>query len=254
MTEPEILVFPSLDQLSRKLADHFAALASAPPHGEKDFCAAWSGGETPRPFFERLSVEPVAEQIPWTCARLYQVDERAVPPDHPESNYRMIRLALLESVPPAAANFRRMEAERRDLSQAAREYEQVLENECRPPRGRPPSFDFILLGLGTDGHTASLFPGTSALAERKRWVVPNFVPRLNTYRMTLTYPAINAAREIVFMVAGGKKAEILRQVLEGPHQPEQWPAQAVQPVAGRVSWYVDREAAQALRKTLKNLG
>lgn len=249
MIEPEVRLFPDLDALSHAVADHFAALAQRLSADGRDFRVALSGGETPRTFLELLSTEPWARRIPWERVRLYQVDERTVPPDHPESNYGMIRRCLLDRIPEATANFRRMQAERPDLDEAARQYQETLGLEFQPAGERLPDFDFMLLGLGADGHTASLFPGTEALAETERWVVPNFVPQLNCYRMTLTYPVINAAREIVFMVAGEKKAGILSRVLE--NSGKTLPAQRVQPVAGRVIWYVDREAAQGLRRLAK---
>ncbi len=246
MSEPEIRIFPNLDEMSAALAARFVAAANERSRREENFCAAVSGGQTPRPFFERLADSALSASIPWTRMRLFQVDERAVPPDHPQSNYGMLRRTLLDHVPAAAANFHRMEAERANLSVAAVEYEGVLARELRPPQNHVPRLDLILLGLGADGHTASLFPGTPAQAERERWVAPNFVPKLNMHRMTLTYPVLNAAAEVAFMVAGKEKSRILQEVLEGPRRPELFPAQGVQPASGRLVWYLDRAAAGRL--------
>ncbi len=246
MGEAQIRVFSDMATLSRALAEHVAARAMERAREGRRFSVALSGGHTPRPLYERLACEPLASRIPWPSLDLFQVDERAVPPDDPQSNYRMIRQSLLDRVALAAANFHRMEAERANLDAAAEHYEQLLAERLVPAVGHPPRFDLILLGLGPDGHTASLFPGTRALAEQTRWVVPNFVSKLNAYRMTLTYPVLNAAGEIVFMVSGEEKRDILRQALEGQRDPEQWPAQAVQPVAGHVVWFVDKAAAGGL--------
>jgi 6-phosphogluconolactonase len=246
MNEPEIRIFANRNELNQALATRFAARVRERTSECGKFCAAVSGGQTPRTFFELLASEHVAASVPWEQAHLFQVDERAVAPDRPESNYRMIRQALLDHVPAAAANFHRMEAERPDLSAAAKDYERVLALELKPSQGQPPRFDLILLGLGADGHTASLFPGSKALTEGRRWVVPNFVPKLNTHRMTLTYPVLNAAAEVVFVVTGEEKAETLREILEGPRRAEQLPAQGVRPASGRLAWYLDQAAARRL--------
>lgn len=184
----------------------------------------------------------------WTNVHLFQVDERCVPPDDVESNYRMIRHAMLETSPLPEENFHRMAAERPDRDKAAREYAGELSRVLNPAPGEWPRLDLIFLGMGPDGHTASLFPGSPALGERTEWVVANFVAKLNSFRLTLTLPVLNAAAHVIFLIAGEDKAETLRQVLEGPDG--QFPAQLINPSRGRLSWFLDKSAA----KLLKNSG
>jgi 6-phosphogluconolactonase len=185
--------------------------------------------------------------VKWTNVHLFQVDERCVPPDDVQSNYRMIRHAMLETSPLPAENFHRMAAERPDRETAAREYAEELSRVLRPASGEWPRLDMVFLGMGPDGHTASLFPGSPALAERTEWVVPNFVAKLNSFRLTLTLPVLNAAAHVIFLIAGEDKAETLRQVLEGPDG--QFPAQLINPSRGRLSWFLDKSAAKLLKKS-----
>jgi len=158
----------------------------------------------------------------------------------------MIRQALLEAVPLPAENFHRMAAERPDRELAAREYAEELGRVLRPAPGEWPRLDLVFLGMGPDGHTASLFPGTPAVNERTAWVTPNFAAHLNSFRLTLTFPVLNAAAHVIFLVAGADKAEALRQVLEGPQG--RLPAQLLQPTRGRLSWFLDESAARLLKK------
>jgi 6-phosphogluconolactonase len=174
------------------------------------------------------------------------VDERCVPPDDSQSNYRMICRALLVSTPLPHENFHRMAADRPDREQAARDYAEDLARVLAPTPGEAPRLDLIFLGMGPDGHTASLFPGSAALNDRTEWVAPNFAPALNSFRLTLTLPVLNAAAHVIFLVAGAEKAETLRQVLEGPEG--HFPAQLIQPARGRLSWFVDESAAGLLKK------
>lgn len=246
MTNPEIQVFADLDQLSRAAAERFCQLTQETVAAGKTFCAALSGGATPRELYQLLASADFSRRISWQKVQLFQVDERCVPPDHPESNYRMMREALLDRVPIPTANFRRMVAESPDLEEAARRYGEELRQVLRPAAGEWPRLDLIFLGMGPDGHTASLFPGSAALEEQKLWVRPNNVEKLRMYRLTLTFPVINAAQEIIFLVAGEEKAEALRGVLKPTSQPERYPAQRIRPTNGRLRWYVDKAAARLL--------
>jgi 6-phosphogluconolactonase len=249
MSETKIQIFPGLEELSRAAAVRFAEFARERVRQGKVFSAALSGGSTPRTFLEILANPEFSQQIQWESVHLFQVDERCVPPDHLQSNYRMIHGSLLRPVPGAADNFHRMKAELEDLDAASAQYESEIREVLVPAEGSLPSFDLIFLGLGSDGHTASLFPSSAALAEIGKWVCPNYVEKLQMHRLTLTYPVLNAGREVIFLVAGSGKAEILRDVLEGHHDPGQLPAQGVQPAEGSVTWYLDREAANLLRKS-----
>ncbi|HET7214528.1 MAG TPA: 6-phosphogluconolactonase [Terriglobia bacterium] len=252
MSETNFRIFSELEGMSRAAAVRFTELARERAQQGKVFTAALSGGSTPRTFLEILANPEFSQRIQWESVHLFQVDERCVPPDHLQSNYRMIHGTLLRPVPSAADNFHRMKAESADRDAAGAEYEAEIRNVFAPPEGQMPSFDLIFLGLGSDGHTASLFPASRALDESSKWVCPNFVEKLQVHRLTLTYPVLNAANEVVFLVSGAGKAEILQQVLEGPRDSKLFPAQGIQPAAGPLNWYLDRAAAQLLRKGRAN--
>jgi len=244
MTTPEIKVFANLEELSGQAARLFEGLAKSRARPKKIFSVALSGGSTPKRLYEMLAGS--RRQIPWDRIHFFQVDERCVPPDHPESNYKMIRAALLDyaSIPPL--NFHRIVAEDPDRDAAARQYAQEMAQVLSPVDAQWPQLDLIFLGMGSDGHTASLFPGSPALDERVLWVRPNFSQRLGSFRLTLTYPVLNAAAHVVFLVAGADKAETLRDVLKGPPRLSPLPAQGVQPAGGRLRWFVDQAAARLL--------
>lgn len=242
MAEPEIETFPDLESLSRAVAERFAELAREAAEAGKAFFAALSGGSTPRLAYQLLA-EP-SRAVPWSAIHLFQVDERFVPPDDEESNYRMLRQSLLDRAGVPAENVHRIRTETGTPLEAAREYEKELRQVFVPPGGGPPRFDLILLGLGADGHTASLFPGSPALEERARWVAADFVQKLLAWRVTLTLPVLNAAREIIFLVSGAEKAETFRRVVRGLEQ--RLPAERVRPFDGRLLWYADAAAARLL--------
>ncbi len=246
MPKPELRVFASLEELSHAAAALFTQLACCRATEANPFFAALSGGSTPRRLYELLGGTPYSGQIPWGSVHLFQVDERCVPPEHPDSNYRMVREALLDRVPLPEANFHRMAAEQADRERAAHQYAAELARVLQPQPGEYPRLGLVFLGMGADGHTASLLPGSPALVERKLWVRVNFVEKLGIPRMTLTFPVLNAAAQVAFLVSGAEKAETLRRVLRGPLGPERLPAQAVRPVNGQVSWYVDEPAARLL--------
>lgn len=241
-----IQTFPRLEALSRGVAEHFVVAAAACAVEGRIFSVALSGGKTPQTFLRLLASPEFSSRIPWGITHIFQVDERCVPPDDPQSNYGMIREALLARVPGVEARFHRMKAEQRDLDAASADYAEEIERTLVPAAGQAPRFSMIFLGMGPDGHTASLFPGSTAVAERKRWVCPNYVEKLRAHRLTLTYPVLNAACEVVFVVSGPDKSYALREVLEGPRDVERYPAQGVYLEEGKTTWLVDDAAVTLL--------
>jgi 6-phosphogluconolactonase len=222
--------------------------AAAEAVAERDsFSIALSGGNTPADLYRRLAAPPAVERVRWPAVQVFFGDERCVPPGDPESNYGMVRRTLLAGAPVPAENVHRMAGEL-PPGVAAAMYEDELRNAFRLPHDALPRFDLILLGMGPDGHTASLFPHTAALVERQRIVVANRVPQLNTDRLTLTLSVLNHARQVMFLVAGGDKADALAAVLEGPPAPERYPAQSVRPTDGDLIWLVDEAAAAKLSR------
>ena len=240
----EIRIFDDLERLSWAAATRFEELARIKTIEKRIFAVALSGGSTPKLLYEILGSPTFAGRVRWPDVHLFQVDERCVAPDDPDSNYRLIRRAMLESLLLPEGNFHRMEAERPDREQAAREYAGDLARVLQPAPGEFPRLDLVFLGMGPDGHTASLFPGTAGLDEQTAWVVPNYIENLKAFRLTLTLPVLNASAHAIFMVTGADKAATLREVLEGP--PERYPVQRIRPVGGRASWFVDQSAAQLL--------
>lgn len=236
MSPPEIKVLPDPMELAREAAERIATAAAHAIGEQGRFSLALSGGGTPRPAYELLAQEPYRSRIDWQKVRIFFGDERCVPPDHPQSNYRMANEALLSRVPIPAGNLFRMRGEI-DPHQAAVEYGQMLKSEFGDT-----GLDQVLLGLGPDGHTASLFPGTEALGETRHRCVANFVAKLDAWRITLTAPFLNLSRSVLFLVAGADKAKTVAQVLEGPPDPQRLPAQLIQP-AGRLTWLLDSGAA-----------
>ena len=232
--------FPDLDALSRAAAEDLIQTARDAIAARGACHVALSGGSTPRRLFQTLAAMGRAA-LPWDHIELWWGDERCVPPDHADSNYRMTRETLLE--PLGLTRVHRIEAERAPHA-AAEDYERALVGAL----GAPPVLDLVWLGMGPDGHTASLFPGSPAVQEKQRFVVENPVDSPvahgKTTRITLTAPAINAARRVRFLVAGADKADRLREVLEGPRG--MYPAQLVQPASGDLEWLVDQAAASRL--------
>jgi 6-phosphogluconolactonase len=245
---PAVRRFADLDALSRAAADELGALAVAAVAARRSCAIALSGGSTPRRLFELLAARG-RDALPWRHIELWWVDERAVPPDHPEANYRLAREALIDPLGPLAldpARVHRIAGELADPQAAARLYEQALVGAL----GAPPVLDIVLLGMGPDGHTASLFPESAGLDEDRRWVIAHRVSSPLVHgtatRITLTAPAINAARHLRVLVAGADKAAALAQVLDGPHDPRRYPAQLITGRGGNVAWLVDEAAAAAL--------
>jgi 6-phosphogluconolactonase len=186
--------------------------------------------------------------MPWDRLDIYWVDERAVPPDNAESNYRMTREALLDHVPLRPEQIHRMEGEL-DPEVAAARYESELRNSFRLEGAQSPRFDLVELGMGTDGHTASLFPHTEAIHEVSRLVTANHVPQKDSWRITLTWPVIDHASSVFFLIAGEDKAQILKEILTGPHDPERLPSQLIWPASGILTLFLDKAAARLLPAT-----
>lgn len=207
---------------------------------------ALSGGKTPRETYRLLAQPPHRDALDWPLVEVFWGDERCVPPDHPESNYRMALEALLFDLPIPKRNIHRMRGEA-DPAAAAREYQETLRVAFQVSGREVPRFDLVLLGMGLDGHVASLFPGSPALQEPARLVVATYVQKVRGWRLTLTPRVLTAARHVLFLVTGAEKAAIVRDVLEGPADPERLPAQTVKPTTdGQVDWLLDREAAKLL--------
>jgi len=248
MSNPIFHVFPDADQLSRAAADEVAGAAERAIAVCGRFTIALSGGSTPRRLFQLLAESPYRERIRWPRVEFFWGDERTVPPDHPDSNFRMANEALLHKLDIPACNLHRMQGERTDLAAAARDYAAEIGRVFATSAGVPPSLDLVLLGMGPEGHTASLFPNTIALEQTSHWVVANHVQVKGTYRLTLTAPMINRAAQVMFLLAGADKAAILAEVLEGPHDPQRLPSQLIRPTAGSLHFFLDQAAAAQLKR------
>jgi 6-phosphogluconolactonase len=230
-------------------AEEVCRIGQLSQHVTGRFSFVLSGGSTPRRLFELLAVHPYRSELDWTKVEFFWGDERAVPPDHPSSNFRMARETMLDKLGVPPERIHRIAAESEDLDEAARRYEVDIEQVLGRIAGvakRPPHFNLFLLGMGEDGHTASLFPGTQALDETERWVVAHDVPAVSGKRITMTPPIINAAHFIIFLVAGAKKADVLAQVIQGTRDPRRYPAQLIHPLTGEVTWMIDRAASASL--------
>ena len=242
-TAHDIRIFDDTQKLFQGAAEEFASQAAAAVRSRGRFTVALSGGSTPRSLYGLLAQ---SRSLPWDKIYFFFGDERHVAPDSPESNYRMVRESLLSKIPTPAENVFRVPAENPDAREAAKTYEQTLEQFFNTPANGFPRFDLVLLGMGPDGHTASLFPGTSALQEKSRWVVSNWVEKFKTDRITLTLPVLNNAAVVMFLVNGQDKAQPLKEVLEGNQSAELYPSKLVQPVDGQLIWMVDRAAGAQL--------
>lgn len=264
----EIRVVEDAAAVSRAAAEEVAAALALGREGGVPgglLAGALSGGSTPRALYRLLAdpASPYRDRIAWEAIHFFWGDERHVPPDDPDSNFRMAREALLDRVPVPSAHIHRVAGEEPDAARAAERYERELielfkldpEPGPRRDEGEPsaarldwPRFDLVLLGLGEEGHTASLFPGSPLLAERRRLAAAVWVEAHRTWRITFTPPVINHAAAVIFLVSGAAKAAALAAVLEGEPCPERYPAQVVAPVDGRLLWIVDRAAAGRLRR------
>jgi 6-phosphogluconolactonase len=243
---PDIRVYANLEDLSRAAADVFQNTVAQCAQAERRAYIAVSGGSTPKRLYELLATPPWSQHIHWSCVELFWVDERPVPPDSPESNYRLVNDALLNDVPLPPTSVHSIPTELGSLDAAAAAYDAEMKEMLPRTADGWPRFDLVLLGMGDDGHTASLFPQSPAISETERWVVVNPVPKLHTERITLTFPVLNHAAQVVFLVSGAAKAEVLNDVLHAPFDVAALPAQGVRPEDGEVTWLVD-EAAYALQ-------
>jgi 6-phosphogluconolactonase len=246
MIKPEIHVHDDLEGLSRAVADRFFELAKQHISGSGSFSVALSGGSTPRRLYQLLGSSDYGRRMDWGKLHFFQVDERCVPPDHAMSNFRMIRESLLTSASVPAENVHRVRGETAPedaAGQYARDLEKFLS--ARPPDF--PRFDLVFLGMGADGHVASIFPGSTTLAEASRWVAVSEPGPEGQKRVTLTLPVLNAAAHIIFLVSGAEKSETLARALEAEKLTGSLPVQRVRPASGSASWYVDRAAASRLR-------
>ena len=232
----DLRILATKNDLARGAAEHFTLKSSEAVAQKGSFTVALSGGSTPKALYALLAdpTEPFRDQIPWSNIHFYWSDERHVPPDHPNSNFRIANEAMLSRVPVTPANVHRIISENPNAEAAAKDYEATIKD---------PRIDLILLGLGTDGHTASLFPGSDVLHETKRLVAAPWVEKLSTCRITMTLPLLNNGASVVFLVSGAEKAQIVKEVLEGP---EKYPAQAVKPTNGDLIWMLDQEASNLL--------
>jgi 6-phosphogluconolactonase len=241
MNTPQIKVLPNPTEVAREAADRVLAAAKSAVASRGSFSIALSGGSTPKALYELLAAEPYKSQFPWADTEIFFGDERCVPPDHKDSNYKMAREALLSKVPIPATSVHRMKGEF-EAEAAATEYERILRERFQGTEG----IDVVLLGMGDDGHTASIFPGTSATREKVKPVVGYFADNSSTgksWRITLTAPFINRAGEVLFLICGASKAKRLAEVLEGPRDPERLPFQLITPSPGQLTLLLDTAAA-----------
>jgi len=253
----DVRILTNLDAIARRVAQEFVQAATAAVSEKGSFSVALSGGSTPKALYSLLANETALRaQLPWDKMYFYFGDERSVGPDDADSNFRMANETMLSKVPIKPEQVFRIRGEYKESEKAAQEYDEALRSPFEIGKGKIavgkigegqfPRFDLVLLGMGNEGHTASLFPGTKALHETKRIAVRNWVGKLYTNRITLTAPAINNAARVIFMVTGADKALALKGVLEGPYEPEQLPAQMIQPSNGQLLWLVDTIAGGML--------
>jgi 6-phosphogluconolactonase len=251
-TNREIRILADANAIAQTAAAEFLQAAKEAVREKGSFCVALSGGSTPKALYGLLMNNPVLQaMVPWSKTQFFFGDERHVPADDAESNFRMATEAMLAKAPIDPKQVHRIKGEKRNAAQAAEEYEEDLRTSFKLAEGQLPRFDVVLLGMGPEGHTASLFPGTKALKEENRLVVSNWVGKLYTDRITLTPPVLNNAARVIFMVHGEEKAPALKAVLEGPYEPDQLPAQIIKPKEGKVLWLVDPSAAAMLAPQAK---
>jgi len=242
---PKIQIVADSAALARAGAEEFIHAAARAVAERGTFSVALSGGSTPKQMFSLLVDDP---RVPWDKIQFFWGDERHVGPDHPDSNFRMASETMLSKAPVSDTQVWRIRGERPDAGQAAVEYEAVLRNNFAADSGAVPVLDLVMLGMGPEGHTASLFPGTKALSENTRLVVSNWVGKLYTDRITMTAPVLNNARKILFLIHGEDKALALKGVLEGPVEPDQLPAQMLLTSGAKCLWLIDKTAGKMLSK------
>jgi 6-phosphogluconolactonase len=251
--EREIRILPDGAAIAKRAAQEFVQCAAAAVRAKGTFNVALAGGSTPKTLYGLLVNDPtLRSQVPWDKIHLFFGDERHVPPDHPDSNFRMASEAMISKSPLKPEQVTRIKGEYPDAEQAALEYENALREYFKLKNGEYPRFDLLFGGMGNEGHTLSLFPGTKALHADGRIVVRNWIGKLYTERITLTAPAASNSAEIIFMVTGADKAPALKAVLEGPYEPEQLPAQLLQPKNGKLLWLVDAAAGSMLTSGIRD--
>jgi 6-phosphogluconolactonase len=242
MSKRDVIICRNADDLCRQAAAEFVDTAKKSRHDRGRFAVALSGGSTPRALYALLAAPGYKEEIFWPQVHLFWGDERCVPPDHADSNYRMVRESLLSKIQIPEANVHRMAGEK-EPRVAAAEYERELIQFFQLSNDELPRFDLILLGLGEDGHTASLFPGSDALKETRRLVVANYVAKFNAHRLTLTLPVLNHGAAVLFLITGAGKAAVVKEILTDGGDPSRFPAAQIQPTNGRLMWIVTEDAA-----------
>ena len=243
----EIRILANGTAIARRAAQEFVQAAASGVREKGSFNVALAGGSTPKALYSLLVNDPMLRsQVPWDKIQLFFGDERHVPPDHPDSNFHMATEAIISKSPMKPEQVTRIKGEYPDAGQAALEYEKALREYFKLKDGEYPRFDLVLVGMGNEGHTLSLFPGTKALHAAGRIAVRNWVGKLYAERITLTAPAASNAVQVIFMLTGADKAPALKAVLEGPFEPEQLPAQLLQPKNGKLLWLVDTAAGSML--------
>ena len=248
----EVRILPDGAAIAKRAAEIFVDIANESVQQKGSFAVALSGGSTPKTMHGLLVTDSaLRSRLPWEKMHVFFGDERHVKPDDAESNYRMALETLISKSPLKPEQITRIKGEYSEAEQAAQEYEQSLKSHFKLADGQFPRFDLILLGMGPEGHTASLFPGTKALHENRRIAVHNWVGKVLMDRITLTAPAINNAAHVLFLVAGGDKAPALTAVLEHVYEPEQLPAQFIRPVNGKLLWLVDKAAGSMLKNAIR---
>ncbi len=242
-----IEVYADRRSLARGAAERWIMLYEAALADKGMFHVALAGGSTPRELYQLLSQPEFSSRIKWQYVHIYFGDERFVPPVHEESNFKMAKEALLDHIPIPSPNVHRIETEVGNPQTVASRYEAILVDKLPKSQQGIPQFDLILLGIGPDGHTASLFPGTDILQQREHFVAAVYVEQKATWRISLTFPVINAARHLLFLVAGKDKREIIREVLSSRGEEPSFPVQMLEPV-GELEFYLDAEAAAGLER------
>ena len=253
--EETIEFYADADAMACEAAQRLARLGQDAVAQRGVFTVALSGGSTPRRLYRLLANDPALRSaIPWSHAHFFFGDERPVPPDHADSNYRLANENLFRHLDPGLLRVHRVPAELPDAREAATRYEADLRQFFQTldrAAARFPRFDLIFLGMGSDGHTASLFPGSPALQETNRWILANWIEKLQTHRITMTLPVLNAATEVMLLVAGADKAAMVAEVLERTAGLTQYPVQMVRPLDGRKRWLLDQAAASQLTRQMK---
>lgn len=247
----EVRILPDGAAIAARAAQIFVDVAKAAVRERGAFTVALAGGSTPKTLYGLLAAEPLRSQLLWDKLGFFFGDERHVPPDHPDSNFRMASDAMLSKVSVAPAQVHRVRAENPDAEQAAQQYEAELRSAFHLSPGQRPRFDLVLLGMGNEGHTLSLFPGTKALRDNGRLVARNWVGKVCAERITMTAPVVNNAALVLFLITGADKAPALKAVLEGPYEPEQLPAQLIAPENGKLLYLVDTAAGSMLQNAIR---